>query len=617
MISEVLRNNAMKLVYILCTVVHLVSCVRNHYGFNKVAEVYLPDSYLHLEINLSLSTLKEVREKTLKLKRTAIELVGLCAYSPLSEETPRGLDSTSTKHKAYLDLVKDTVFNDDAIRLNPLRDSFTRIGESVDFSSEDVRSQANRVIANIRTKRETTNRARYTNFHNGQLISTTYSLGRQGEVISVADNIHLDYEEQAKQFLDEVLKLDNVIDELRVSLHKDELCNVSLYEIELISSWGSTIFDNFIYVIDKLTGGRIPRSMFTSTFINALQTKINEKVNSGGVSASDLNLLDYAIKAEENLLQVIIFIPLYKEKFDLYEFSGNLPFLLFEDKTYSLQVSPVNEHKFIAVSSNNNFLMFSDSDLNRCTKTLDKFYCPQSIKYLNQEILDDECMYNLYREDPEKIFSSCNILGKLVSNYAEELSPNCFQITTSPDLEIESSEEANESNYQYNEQAKIVELTNITNLVKNPSFVVEFDSSSSEKTCEITDYNDMAQYWGKTQELPDFVKNRISSLEPFQKKLLFAFSDNIAKTDYLRTHIYNLESHLHIVITLIILSGVKMILVKIFELLMKCAKTMRQDEPDVDSGFNEMKPLNADYTKPIVNAPVNPGLNMYPNPPMM
>ena len=58
----------MKLIYVLCTVVHLASCIRNHYGFNKVAEVYLPDSYLHLEINLSLSTLKEVREKTLKLR---------------------------------------------------------------------------------------------------------------------------------------------------------------------------------------------------------------------------------------------------------------------------------------------------------------------------------------------------------------------------------------------------------------------------------------------------------------------------------------------------------------------------------------------------------------------
>jgi len=120
-------------------------------------------------------------------------------------------------------------------------------------------------------------------------------------------------------------------------------------------------------------------------------------------------------------------------------------------------------------------------------------------------------MYNLYRENPEKIFSSCNILGRQVSNYAEELSPNCYQVVTGSDLEIKSSAET-EDDPQTNELMKIIELTNATHLVKDPSFRIKFDSSSSEKTCEITDFNNVSQYWGETQELPDFVKNRISSL---------------------------------------------------------------------------------------------------------
>ena len=602
----------MKFFYILCTTIHLVFSTQNHYGFNKITQMHLPDGYLHLEINLSLSTLKRVRERTLRLKRTAVELTGLCAYSPLNDNASRGFKSNAAKFETYLGFVKNVVFDTDAMTLNPLRDSLKRIGGRVEFSSEDAENQAENIITGIKTKRDTSERVQFTNFHNGRLVSTTGSLGRQGKVISIPDK-ELDHERQADQFLNAVIKLDAAVNDLRISENKDELCNVVLHEINIVSSWGTAIFENFIYIVDKLTGGRIPESMFTHDYIQALQIKINGQVDTGSVKATHISQLDYAIKTEENLLQAIIFIPIYQETYDLYEYTGNLPFLLVNDEAYLLQVSPINDYKFIAESVNNNFLFFTESAIEKCTKTPTTLYCPQTIKYLNQEILKSECLYNLFIEDPRRILSSCNVLGKLVNNRAEQLSPNCYQVFSSPQLEFTFAEEMGNDS-QINEQMKIIELTNTSDLAKDPAFHVKFDPSLADETCEVTDHAEMSQYWGNIDDLPMFVKNRISSLKPFQRKLFFDFSENIADTDYFKTHIYNLESHLHIILTLIVLSGLKMILVKIFELIIKCIKSLEQNELD-DDFANEMKPLNKSIIKSTGNAPPDHGFNAYPSPP--
>ena len=224
-------------------------------------------------------------------------------------------------------------------------------------------------------------------------------------------------------------------------------------------------------------------------------------------------------------------------------------------------------------------------------------------------------MYNLYRESPVEIFLTCNIFGKLIDNYAKMLSPNCYQVVSNPNLEITSANQDQIASLD-NPKAKIVELTNSTHQIADPSYRIVYDPTSSGEVCEVNDQEEISRYWGEVGELPDFVKDRVSSLKPFQKELYFNFAENVDNTDYLETHIFNLESHLHIILTLIVLSGLKMIFMKIFELTVNCAKSMKRDE--LDSDFkNELKPLNKNNTKPIINAPSSPQFNMYPNPPMM
>ena len=87
--------------------------IPSHYGFNRVTEVYLPDEYLHLNIDLGFSRLRSVREKTLQLKRTATELIGLCAFDPLDDTFVPGLESSQVKYDKYLTFVKEIDFNVD------------------------------------------------------------------------------------------------------------------------------------------------------------------------------------------------------------------------------------------------------------------------------------------------------------------------------------------------------------------------------------------------------------------------------------------------------------------------------------------------------------------------
>ena len=587
--------------------------IPSHYGFNRVTEVYLPDEYLHLNIDLGFSRLRSVREKTLQLKRTATELIGLCAFDPLDDTFVPGLESSQVKYDKYLTFVKEIDFNVDELDLNPLRDSFRILDRQIQFSSEEAKNKATSVMNTIKSKRSIQTGLSYSNYHNGKLISTTTELGREGTVIAVSDDFRLNHGRQANEFIAKFTSFDTLVKELKIADNKEELCNVILPELKALSEWGSAIFRNFIYNFDKIVNGIIPKSMFNDEYLNALRTKINEKVDSGSIQAPDVDKLDYSIEVNGDFVQIIIFIPVYKETFELYEHSGKLPLLEYNDNAFALQLSPVNDDRFIAISDSDNYLIFNKESLERCTEMHGNYFCPQTVKYLTQETLKDECIYNLYTEDSDGIFNTCNILGKLADEHVEELSPNCYQIYSNPGLKtVLKSDEDNDS--QVNHEMQVIELTDSSRQVVTPLFHLNFDTADSKKSCE-ADEQKVSKYWGEEENLPRFIKDRISSLEPFQKELFFDFSENPTKYDYFKTHIYNLESHIHIFLTLIVLSGIKFILFKIFKLISKAVERNTKDTLD-DDFRNELKPLRENNTSAIIK-PSSPKYSLYPDPPMM
>ena len=592
--------------FFLLLMLKLASC-NVPLNFESSGDLYVSEKFFHLEINLGIDKVKNIRSKVLNLDRLAVNLTGKCQYFPIEDNGSSLSQTKIEKVNKHYNLLKDLAGNIDSLFMNDIRNSFEILGLDITFSDEGE-DPIKGLLAKVRSKREIPSDKKFVEFRNHILYSQSSSLNRHGTVIVAEEENILLYIDQIRKFNSKYSDFKSNLKTLDLTHNKNEVCELMIREADSLSVWGRIVLKDFERIIRAIALGSIPNRFFTDQYITSLQSKLDATEHLHSVRASEVNKHDFAVKFENNVLHIVIFIPLHSEKFELYKFNGNFPLMRIQEYTYSVKLDPIMENTYLAIGDNNsNRFILSQNQINECLELENEFYCPPYLKFKSPDISKTECITNLWNTNNHLILETCNLYVKRVKNFFEEVMPNCLQINLEEKSQITTLETDEEGDNT--ESAKLpkdwdkgihtVELSKEAYLqIGTSSQSKNFDPTGGEH-CTPEIQTKINNYWNSYSETLSEIDQEIFE-ESRNLYVPLSFRKSPAY-DYLKMHLYSAYSHLHIILTIIVFTFIKWSCVK----LIHCISTKSSNLNDYEfSSFKRNAP----------KAPVE-GVTFYPSPP--
>ena len=574
-------------------------------NFGNFGDLYVSEKFYHLEVNLGLDKIKSIRSKVLNLDRLAVNLTGKCQFFPLGDGGSSLSQTKSEKANKHYNLLKDLAGNSDSLFMNDIRNSFEILGLDVTFS-DGGEDPIKGLLAKVISKREAPPNKKYVEFRNHQLYSTSSSLDRHGTVIVAAEETILLYVDQIRKFNSKYSDFKTNLKTLDLTHNKNEVCELMVREADSLSVWGKFVLRDFERIIRAIALGSIPNRFFTDQYITSLQSKLDTTEQLHTIRASQVNKHDFAVKFENDILHVIIFIPLYSEKFELFKFSGNFPLMQIQDHVYAVKLDPIMENTYLAIGNgNSNRFVLSQDQINECLKVENEFYCHPYLKFKSVDYSKTECVTNLWNTNNNLILETCNLYVKRVGNFFEEVTPNCLQINLEEKSQVTTVDEGGDNDTSempkdWNKGIYVQKLSKEAYLAGTSSLLRIFDPTGGEQDlCTPEIQTKINSYWDSYSEsLSEIDQGIFEASKNLYTPLSFRKSPAY---DYLKMHIYSAYSHLHIILTIILFTFIKWFCIK----LIHCISTK-------SSNLNEYE--FSSFKRNAPKAPVE-GVTFYPSPP--
>ena len=573
-------------------------------NFQNSGELFVAEKFLHLEVDLRLDKIKGTRNKLLNLDRLVVNITGRCQFYPIESSDNAVSKTKLDKIDKHYELLKDLASNYDSLFMNDIQNSLEILGATVSFPDEGENPIKN-ILAKVRTKREIAPTKKFVEFRNHKLFSSSPSLSREGTAIAAEEEVVLLYVKQIRDFDTKYSDFKQKIKALNLTNNKEEVCELTVREAESLAIWARLILKDFERVIQAIAHGSIPNKFFTNDYITSLQNRLDATNDAQTVSASSVNKHNYIVKIENNQLYVIILIPQYSERFDLYRFEGSLPLMEIHDSTYSVKLDPVVSQTFLAIgdTDSHRFVLAPDQ-INECLKVERELYCPPYVKFKSIQSSENECITNLWDTNTNLILSTCNLNVKRISNFLEEIMPNCMQLSLEHSAQVttvvpgENGGEAEKLPEDWNKGLHTIKLTKQAYLIATSFQSGSFDpNEGSGDSCSPEIQAKIEDYWLPYQEsLSEIDPNVFEASKSLYTPLTFRKPIN---HDYLEMHIFSIYSHLHILVTIVIFTFIKWSCIK----LINCMSTKNSNEYEMSS-----------FKRNTPHAP-DEGASFYPAPP--